>query len=79
MEPLDTNQLRLVASYHMGTDIIDRLGFAERVQRQQRDALTQAADLIDSLRARVTKLEYALADDGELPEELQAPPPTRVG
>ena len=63
----------------MGTDIIDRLGFAERVQRQQRDALTQAADLIDSLRARVTKLEHALADDGELPEELQAPPPTRVG
>ena len=79
MEPLDTNQLRLVASYHMGTDIIDRLGFAERVQRQQRDALTQAADLIDSLRARVMKLEHALADDGELPEELQAPPPTRVG
>lgn len=71
MEPLDTNQLRLVASYHMGTDILDRLGFADRVQRQQREALNQAADLIDSLRARVTKLEHALADDGELPEELR--------
>ncbi len=71
MEPLDTNQLRLVASYHMGTDILDRLGFADRVQRQQREALNQAADLIDSLRARVTKLEHAIADDGELPEELR--------
>lgn len=71
MEPLDTNQLRLVASYHMGTDILDRIGFAERVQRQQREMLTKAADLIDSLRARVTKLEFALADDGELPEELR--------
>ena len=46
-------------------------GFAERVQRQQREALAQAADTIDSLRARVTKLEHALADDGELPEELR--------
>ena len=71
MEPLDTNQLRLVASYHMGTDILDRIGFAERVQRQQREMLTKAADTIDSLRARVTKLEHALADDGELPEELR--------
>lgn len=71
MEPLDTNQLRLVASYHMGTDILDRIGFAERVQRQQRELLTQAADTIDSLRARVTKLEHALADDGELPAELR--------
>ena len=72
MEPLDTNQLRLVASYHMGTDILDRIGFADRVQRQQRELLTQAADLIDSLRARVNRLELALADDGELPPELQA-------
>lgn len=52
---LDTNQLRLVASYHMGTDIIDRLGFAERVQRQQRDALTQAADRIEHLEAELAK------------------------
>ena len=79
MEPLDTNQLRLVASYHMGTDILDRLGFADRVQRQQREALNQAADLIDSLRARVTKLEHALPDDGKLPPELQDSPPIRVG
>jgi hypothetical protein len=65
------NHLRLVASYHMGTDLLDRLAHAERVQRQQREALTQAADAIDSLRARVTKLEHALADDGELPAELR--------
>ena len=71
MEPLDTNQLRLVASYRMGTDILQRLGFAEQGQRQQGEMMTQAADLIDSLRARVRKLEHALADDGELPEELR--------
>lgn len=57
MEPLDTNQLRLVASYHMGTDLVDRLAYADRVQMQQRQALKQAADEIDGLRARVAELE----------------------
>ena len=79
MEPLDTNQLRLVATYHMGTDILDRIGFAERVQRQQRDLMNHAADTIDALRERVRRLELALADDGELPPELQASPPAGVG
>ena len=43
------NHLRLVASYHMGTDLCDRLALAERVQRQQREALQHAADMIEQL------------------------------
>lgn len=49
------NHLRLVASYHMGTDLLDRLTHAERVQRQQREALNQAADRIEHLEAELAK------------------------
>ena len=59
MEPLDTNHLRLVASYHMGTDLLDRLAHAERVQRQQREALNQAADRIEQLEAEVANAKAA--------------------
>jgi len=52
-----TNHLRLLASYHMGTDLADRLAHAERTQRQQREALAQAADEIERLTARVKELE----------------------
>jgi predicted trehalose synthase len=61
------NHLRLLSGYHMGTDLVDRLASAERMQRQQRDALAQAADEIERLTARVVELEHTLADDGELP------------
>ena len=53
------NHLRLVASYHMGTDLIDRVALAERVQRQQREALNQAADRIEQLEAEVAKAKAA--------------------
>jgi hypothetical protein len=62
-----TNHLRLLSGYHMGTDLIDRLANAERTQRQQREALAQAADEIERLTGRVVELEHMLADDGELP------------
>jgi hypothetical protein len=61
------NHLRLLSGYHLGTDLIDRLTAAERFQRQQREALAQAADEIERLTARVVELEHMLADDGELP------------
>ncbi len=61
------NHLRLVSGYRMGTDLVDRIAHAERVQRQQRDALAQAADEIERLTARAVELEHMLADDGELP------------
>jgi len=47
------NHLRLVSGYHMGTDLVDRIAHAERVQRQQRDALAQAADEIERLTAEL--------------------------
>jgi len=52
-----TNHLRLLASYHMGTDLADRLANAERTQKQQREALAQAADEIERLEARIKELE----------------------
>jgi len=61
------NHLRLLSGYHLGTDLIDRLTAAERFQKQQREALAQAADEIERLVARVVELEHMLADDGELP------------
>lgn len=62
---------RTLADFHGGTDLADRVRSALDVQRQQRLALSQAADLIDSQRARIRRLELALADDGELPPELR--------
>ena len=50
-----TNHLRLLSGYHMGTDLIDRLTAAERFQRQQREALAQAADEIERLTAELAK------------------------
>jgi hypothetical protein len=55
------NHLRLLSGYHLGTDLVERLASAERAQRQQRDALAQAADEIDRLTARVKELEAAAA------------------
>ena len=49
------NHLRLVASYHMGTDLLDRLTDAQRVQQQQREALNLAADRIEHLEAELAK------------------------
>ena len=66
------NHLRLLSGYHLGTDLVDRLAAAERTQGQQREALAKAADEIERLAARVSRLELALADEGELPPELQA-------
>ncbi len=51
------NHLRLLSSYHMGTDLADRLANAERAQKQQREALAKAADEIERLTARVKELE----------------------
>jgi hypothetical protein len=50
------NHLRLLSGYHMGTDLLDRLAAAERFQRQQCQALAQAADEIERLTAELAKL-----------------------
>lgn len=62
---------RTLADYHGGTDLAERVRSALDLQREQRLALAQAADEIERLAARVRRLELALADDGELPEELR--------
>lgn len=49
------NHLRLLSGYHMGLDLIDRLTAAERFQKQQREALSQAADRIEHLEAELAK------------------------
>jgi hypothetical protein len=49
------NHLRLLSGYHLGTDLIDRLTAAERFQKQQREALAQAADEIERLTAELAK------------------------
>ena len=64
---MDTNQLRLISSYRVGTDLTDRLGHAIRDQATQAQALRYAADEIDRLRARVQELELTLFDDGRDP------------
>ena len=62
---------RELADYHGGTDLADRVRAALDIQRQQRLALAQAAVELDRRDARIRRLEHALADDGELPEELR--------
>jgi hypothetical protein len=47
------NHLRLLSGYHMGTDLVDRLATAERSQKQQREALAQAANEIERLTAEL--------------------------
>ena len=47
------NRLRILAGYHMGTDLQDRIASAERFQRQQAAALREAADRIDQLEAEL--------------------------
>jgi len=49
------NHLRLLSGYHLGTDLVERLAHAERTQKCQRDALTQAADRIEQLEAELAK------------------------
>jgi len=46
------NRLRHLAALHMGTDLAARMAEAEQYQEQQRQALAEAADEIERLRAR---------------------------
>ena len=46
------NRLRLLAGYHAGHDLIERLTHAFQSQEQQREALAEAADEIERLQAK---------------------------
>jgi hypothetical protein len=62
---------RTLSEFHGGTDLAERVRSALDIQREQRLALAQAAVELDRRDARIRRLEHALADDGELPEELR--------
>lgn len=44
-----SEELRVIAAYHNGIDLADRLKAAEDVQKRQSEALVRAADEIDRL------------------------------
>lgn len=46
------SQLRLLAGYHAGIDLVERLTNALDGQKQQREALAEAADEIERLQAK---------------------------
>ena len=59
-EPHDiVYRLRLVATYHGGLDLAERLRRNQEVQGQQQAALLEAADEIERLRGRIAELERA--------------------
>lgn len=57
MPGMDSNHLRMLAGYHMGTDLVERLAWAEKCQAQQREALAKAADRIDELEREVARMQ----------------------
>lgn len=58
--PADTSRLRMTAGYFFGKDLAERLAHADWIVRQQSEALVEAADEIDSLRAMVVTLTQEL-------------------
>lgn len=51
-----TRELRLLADYHGGTDLVERLSNAQREQEAQRKALRTAADRIEVLEMELRKV-----------------------
>jgi len=47
-----TDELRVIAAYHVGTDLSERLQAADATQKAQSEALKRAADEIDRLNER---------------------------
>lgn len=64
--------LRLLACYHGGLDLAQRLAHAETIQRQQRIALEQAADEIERLQAKVHELEGGRASEADAVAPVKA-------
>lgn len=54
MTPRD---LRTLACYHLGTDLMVRIADAEQFQTQQRQALAAAADRIEELEQQLAALQ----------------------
>ena len=52
-----TDELRVVAAYHIGTDLAGRLQAADLTQKKQAEALLRAADEIDRLNERNSAMD----------------------
>ncbi len=50
-------RLREIASFHMGTDLVGRLGEALEWQAAQKKALDEAAATIETLQAEITAIK----------------------
>jgi hypothetical protein len=73
---------RKLADFHGMLDLPERVKATVDLQRQQRVALVQAADVIErqreenaTLRARVQELELTLFDDGRDPTDCKPDAP----
>ena len=56
-----TDELRVVAAYHIGTDLSERLHAADETQKKQAEALVRAADEIDRLNERNVAMDELIA------------------
>lgn len=56
-----TEQLRVIAGYHIGTDLSERLRHADATQKAQSDALKKAADEIDRLNERHAAMDELIS------------------
>jgi NTP pyrophosphatase (non-canonical NTP hydrolase) len=56
-----TEELRVIAAYHIGTDLSERLHAADATQKAQSDALKRAADEIDRLNERNAAMDELIA------------------
>jgi len=56
-----TDELRVIAAYHIGTDLSERLRYADATQKAQSDALKKAADEIDRLNERHAAMDELIS------------------
>lgn len=56
-----TEELRVIAAYQIGIDLLDRLKAAEATQKAQSEALKKAADEIDRLNERNVVMDELIA------------------
>lgn len=56
-----TEELRVIAAYQIGIDLLDRLRAAEETQKAQSEALKKAADEIDRLNERSIVMDELIA------------------
>lgn len=58
-DTITPRDLRTLAGYHLGTDLMVRIADAQQFQAQQRQALEWAASRIEELEAKVAALQAA--------------------